>query len=63
MWDPMKGKIKGKIMQKKLYLICYNKQESTKQIICNIKITMMVRLTIHINQAYLRVNEAVSLDN
>lgn len=60
---PYERKNQRKIMQKKVCLICYNKKESTKQIICNIKITMMVRPTIHINQAYLRVNEAVSLDN
>ena len=39
-----------------------NRKRKTK-IICNIEITLTVRMTIQINQAYLRVNEAVSLDN
>ena len=39
-----------------------NRKHKTK-IICNIEITMTVRLALQINQAYLIVNEAISLDN
>ena len=54
--------VKGKNYAENASSAFKNRKHKTK-IICNIEITMTVRLTIQINQAYLRVNEAISLDN